>query len=61
MDKSQIEAASDLGANPFQVFTKSIIPQTIESEYLKYYFCDNPTCHEQKCGSYIVDILNINA
>lgn len=29
MDKSQIEAASDLGANPFQVFTKSIIPQTI--------------------------------
>lgn len=29
MDKSQIEAASDLGANPFQVFIKSIIPQTI--------------------------------
>ena len=29
MDKSQIEAASDLGANPFQVFIKSIIPQTV--------------------------------
>ena len=29
LDQSQIEAASDLGCNPFQVFTKSIIPQTI--------------------------------
>ena len=29
MDKSQIEAAADLGANPVQVFTKSIIPMTI--------------------------------
>lgn len=29
MDKSQIEAASDLGANPFQVFTKSILPQSV--------------------------------
>lgn len=29
LDKSQIEAASDLGANPFQVFTKSIIPQSL--------------------------------
>ena len=29
MDKNQIEAASDLGANPFQVFTKTIIPMTI--------------------------------
>ncbi len=29
LDKSQIEAAADLGANPFQVFTKSIFPQTI--------------------------------
>ncbi|MBQ8293070.1 MAG: hypothetical protein IJX78_04580 [Bacilli bacterium] len=26
-------------------------------QYLKYYFCDNPDYHEQKCGSYIVDIL----
>ena len=29
LDKSQIEAAADLGANPTQVFIKSIIPQTI--------------------------------
>ena len=29
MDKNQIEAASDLGANPFQVFYKTIIPMTI--------------------------------
>ena len=29
LDKSQIEAAADLGANPFQVFYKSILPQSI--------------------------------
>ncbi|MCQ2800972.1 MAG: ABC transporter permease [Bacilli bacterium] len=29
MDKSQIEAAADLGANPVQVFIKTIIPMTI--------------------------------
>ena len=29
MDKNQIEAAADLGANPFQVFVKNIIPMTI--------------------------------
>ena len=29
LDKSQIEAAADLGANPSQVFFKSILPQTI--------------------------------
>lgn len=29
MDKNQIEAAADLGANPVQVFTKTIIPMTI--------------------------------
>jgi len=29
MDKNQIEAAADLGANPFQVFTRTIIPMTI--------------------------------
>ena len=29
MDKSQIEAAADLGANPAQVFTRSIIPMTV--------------------------------
>ena len=29
MDKNQIEAAADLGANPAQVFTKTIIPMTI--------------------------------
>lgn len=29
LDKNQIEAAADLGANPTKVFTKSIIPQTI--------------------------------
>ena len=29
MDKNQIEAASDLGANPFEVFVKVIIPMTI--------------------------------
>ena len=29
LDKSQIEASADLGANPTQVFFKSIIPQTI--------------------------------
>ena len=29
MDKNQIEAASDLGANPFVVFLKVIIPMTI--------------------------------
>ena len=29
MDKNQIEAAADLGANPVQVFTRSIIPMTI--------------------------------
>ena len=29
LDKSQIEAAADLGANPTQVFMKAIVPQTI--------------------------------
>ena len=29
MDKNQIEAAADLGANPFRVFYKIIIPMTI--------------------------------
>lgn len=29
LDKSQIEAASDLGANPIQVFLKSILPQSV--------------------------------
>lgn len=29
LDKSQIEAARDLGCNPFQTFTKSILPQSI--------------------------------
>lgn len=29
LDKSQIEAAADLGANPFQVFIHSIFPQSI--------------------------------
>ena len=29
LDKSQIEAAADLGANPFLVFVKTIIPMTI--------------------------------
>ena len=29
MDKNQIEAAADLGANPFLVFVKAIIPMTI--------------------------------
>ena len=29
LDKNQIEAASDLGANPFQVYVKTIIPMTI--------------------------------
>ena len=29
MDKNQIEAAADLGANPAQVFVKNIIPMTI--------------------------------
>jgi spermidine/putrescine transport system permease protein len=29
LDKSQIEAAADLGANPRQVFTKSILPQSV--------------------------------
>lgn len=29
LDKSQLEAASDLGANPFQVFVKAIIPQSL--------------------------------
>lgn len=29
LDKSQIEAAADLGANPVQVFAKSVFPQTI--------------------------------
>lgn len=29
LDKSQMEAASDLGANPFQVFIKNILPQSI--------------------------------
>ena len=29
MDKNQIEAAADLGANPVQVFVKNIIPMTI--------------------------------
>ena len=29
MDKNQIEAAADLGANPFRVFYKVIIPMTV--------------------------------
>lgn len=29
LDKSQIEAAADLGANPAQVFLKSIVPQSV--------------------------------
>ncbi len=29
LDKSQIEAAADLGANPFQVFVRNIIPQSL--------------------------------
>lgn len=29
LDKSQIEAAADLGANPFQVFIHSIFPQSL--------------------------------
>lgn len=29
LDYTQIEAAADLGANPFRVFTKNIIPQSI--------------------------------
>ena len=29
LDKSQMEAASDLGANPFQVFIKNILPQSL--------------------------------
>ncbi len=29
LDKNQIEASSDLGANPFQVFFKTIIPMTV--------------------------------
>ncbi len=29
MDKNQIEAAADLGANPVQVFIKTIIPMTV--------------------------------
>ena len=29
LDKSQIEAAADLGANPVQVFFKNIVPQSI--------------------------------
>lgn len=29
LDKSQIEAAADLGANPFQVFIRNIIPQSL--------------------------------
>ena len=29
LDKSQIEAAADLGANPFQVFVHSIFPQSL--------------------------------
>lgn len=29
-------------------------------QYLKYYFCQDTTKHEQKCGNYIVDILDNN-
>ena len=29
LDKNQIEAAADLGASPFQVFVKTIVPMTI--------------------------------
>lgn len=29
LDHSQMEAAADLGANPFQVFVKSVIPQSV--------------------------------
>ena len=29
LDKSQIEASADLGANPIQVFTRNILPQSI--------------------------------
>lgn len=29
LDRSQMEAAADLGCNPFQVFTRSVLPQTV--------------------------------
>lgn len=29
-------------------------------QYLKYYFCNNSMCHEQKCNGYIVDIFKDN-
>ncbi len=29
LDQSQMEAAADLGANPWQVFTRSILPQSV--------------------------------
>ena len=29
LDKSQVEAAMDLGANPFQAFAKSVLPQSL--------------------------------
>ena len=29
LDRSQMEAAADLGANPFQVFFKNVVPQSI--------------------------------
>ncbi len=29
LDKSQVEAAADLGANPFQTFIKSVLPQSL--------------------------------
>ena len=43
MDKNQIEAAADLGANPAQVFIKNIIPMTIPGIISAYMMTFMPT------------------
>ncbi len=72
LDKNQIEAAADLGANPVLVFTKTIIPMTIPgivsactmtfmptmSSYVIVYFMGNGMGDVSIIGTQIADYAN---